>query len=478
MTHLWEQGNVVSWSRTQRSHCYIFKANDIADLTYAMAMARTKGLSVIPHGAGHSYTDAALNSEGLLIDTTGMHRILSWDAEQGIMQVEPGVTIGEVARLALADCWWPAITPSTAEATIGGCVAMNVNGKNAWKYGSFGEHVLSLTVLLASGQTLTLSPTNHPELFRAFVGSAGLLGIITSVTLQLQRIPSAYVDVRLRSATSLNELLQILGEEQAADFLEGWVDGFARGDQLGRGIATSALYRATSNRARWPLPALSIPEQLKQDIARCSGTLGRPVLKETVRSANKAMYCWSKWWGSKRSWQQSLFHATYYAPAMFTGYQALLPQGAETFQAFVPYTQAEVLFKEMLQRSQANNFIPLWCTIKRHRQDSFLLGYQLDGYSLELNYQVASRTIQQLRGMLQGLMELVIAAGGRFYLAKDSLLTNRLYRRSIGDQTVEAFLKLKQFYDPEMRFQSNLFHRVFQASLPATNELCYARERR
>ena len=62
-------------------------------------------------------------------------------------------------------------------------------------------------------------------------------------------------------------------------------------------------------------------------------------------------------------------------------------------------------------------------------------------------------------------MEIVIAAGGRFYLAKDSLITNFLYRRSVGDAAVEAFLHLKQLYDPEMLFQSNLFRRVFQASL-------------
>jgi hypothetical protein len=66
--------------------------------------------------------------------------------------------------------------------------------------------------------------------------------------------------------------------------------------------------------------------------------------------------------------------------------------------------------------------------------------------------------------MLRELMNLVIVAGGRFYLAKDSLLTTTLYRRSVGDAAVETFLHLKKLYDPEMLFQSNLFRRVFQAS--------------
>jgi decaprenylphospho-beta-D-ribofuranose 2-oxidase len=197
------QDYVMNWSMTERSHCYVFQVRDIAGIMQALTTARRWGLSVIPHGAGHSYTDAALNSNGVIIDVTGMRRILSWDPERGIMQVEPGVTLCDMVRVALVDRWWPAVTPSTAEATIGGCVAMNVNGKNAWKCGSFGEHLLSLTVLLASAQMLTLSPKSDPQLFQALVGSAGLLGIITSITLQLQRIPSGSVDVLVRSAASI-----------------------------------------------------------------------------------------------------------------------------------------------------------------------------------------------------------------------------------------------------------------------------------
>ncbi len=169
-----DQDYVMNWSMTELSPCYVFKAQDIAGIMHALAPARAWGLSVIPHGAGHSYTDAALNTRGIIIDVTDMNRILSWDPEHGIMQVEPGVTMRDLVRIALPDHWWPTVTPSTADATIGGCVAMNVNGKNAWKYGSFGEHILSLAVLLANGQVHTISPENDPQFFRAVVGSAGL----------------------------------------------------------------------------------------------------------------------------------------------------------------------------------------------------------------------------------------------------------------------------------------------------------------
>ena len=471
MTLPGNQECIMNWSMTELSPCYVFNAWDIASIMHALTAARARGLSVIPHGTGHSYTDAALNTNAVIIDVTGMRRILSWDPERGIMQVEPGVTLRDVVHVALADRWWPAVTPSTADVTIGGCVAMNVNGKNAWKCGSFGEHLLSLTVLLATGQELILSPESNPRLFQALVGSAGLLGIITSITLQLQRITSGNVDIFVRSAASLGEIFTIFQEEQSADFLEGWIDGFAGGRHLGRGIVTCTKYSEVCkkefpaiNRGTTQSQTSRIPDQLKGGFARCTGKIFRPAVQNGVYIANSTMYWSSKWWNGKVMRQRSLFHSTYYPPAAFTGYRTLLPQGTETFQAFVPRSQAEVLFKEILRRSQENHFMPLWCIIKQHRQDPFLLSYQVDGFSLEVNYHIVPQTVQRLRKMLRELMELVIVAGGRFYLAKDSLLTNTLYRRSVGDAAVEAFLHLKQLYDPEMLFQSNLFRRVFQAS--------------
>jgi FAD/FMN-containing dehydrogenase len=466
------QDYIMNWSMTERSPCYVFKVRDIVEIMHALATARKWGLSVISRGTGHSYSDAALNTEGVIIDLTGMRRILSWDPEQGIMQVEPGVTLRDMVRVALADRWWPPVTPSTADVTIGGCVAMNVNGKNAWKCGSFGEHLLSLTVLLATGQVLALSPESDLQLFQALVGSAGLLGIITSITLQLQRIPSVSVDVLVRSAASIGEILTIFREEQSADFLEAWVDGFAGGHCLGRGIVTCTKYRdgrdeefPTIHRRTIQSQTFRILDQFKMGCAGCIGQLCRPAVTGGVRIANSMIYWWSKWWDGKLIRRRSLFHCTYYPPAAFTGYRTLLPQGTETFQAFVPHSQAEVLFKEIVRRSQENDFLPFWCVIKQHRRDPFLLSYQVDGFSLEVNYRIVPQTIHGLRKMLRELMDLVVASGGRFYFAKDSLLTHTLYRRSVGDAAVEAFLHLKQLYDPEMLFQSNLFRRVFQVSL-------------
>ena len=211
-----------------RSPCFVYKAKDVAGLIEALEAARAQGVSVIPHGAGHSYTDAALNTNAIVLDVTPMRRVLSWDPRGGILCVEPGATLRDILETTFADGWWPPVVPSTANVTVGGCAAMNVNGKNSWKVGIFGESILSLDVLLATGQTRTITPGQDTELFRAFVGSMGLLGIVTSITLQLERIFSGTVAVRRRSAACLDEIFYAFAEEErTSDFMEAWLDRFA-----------------------------------------------------------------------------------------------------------------------------------------------------------------------------------------------------------------------------------------------------------
>jgi FAD/FMN-containing dehydrogenase len=452
---------LTNWARTRRSSCCVCPARDVTDLIAALAYAREHHLTVIAHGAGHSYTDAALNTDGVVIDLAPMRHVLSWDPERGVAEVEPGVTMGDLVRTTLPDGWWPPVTPSTAEATIGGCVALNVNGKNAWKVGSFGEHVRSLTLLLASGALLTLTPQSHPHLFRAVVGGAGLLGVITRIELQLQRVASARVDLRIRPAGSVGEMLHILQHEEQAGFLEGWVDGLAPVRALGRGLVTCTMFRSGDRPARGTASlALSPGKGLALGTAYILGTIARPAATPGMRLVNRLAYCMGNAWDWERVLHPLLVKSTYYSPAVLEAVRAILPHGIETFQAFVPASQAEAVFKHILMCSSEQALAPLWCSVKRHRVDPFLLSYQVDGFSLEVNYHREPRAWPRLQRTLQDLVPVVLAAGGRFYLAKDGLLTGAWYRQSIGAAAVAAFLQIKQRYDPDGLFQSDLFRRV------------------
>ncbi len=456
------QVELTNWSKSARSACFVYRVSDTAGIARALAVAGERRLSVIPHGAGHSYTDAALNTGGVVIDVTPMRQILAWDARRGVMRVEPGVTMREMVQAAWKDGWWPAFSPSTPEVTIGGCAAMNVNGRNAWKSGPMGDHILALDVLLANGEARTLEPERDAQLFYAFIGSLGLLGIITSITVQLQRISSGNVSMRRRPAASLDEIFNLFAEEEAqSDFMEAWLDGFAGGPQLGRGHLTCAALNISGAAAPSPYPAADKPGRLELSLINLAARLGRPALVPGIQLANHALL----WQGrQKMARPRSLVPFTYWPPAAFAWYHAMFPQGVETFQAFVPRQHSQEIFKQVLGYAQEQGCMPLWCVIKQHRRDPFLLSYQLDGFSLELNFQRTAHNAQKLQAVIQHMIASVIEAGGRFYLAKDHFLTNAQYRQSVGDEAVDTFLQIKHRCDPETLLQSDLYRRVFRPS--------------
>ncbi len=464
--HKLASAELTNWSKSASSPCTVYKASSKEDIIDALHLARTEGLSVIPHGAGHSYTDAALNTSGVVIDLTRMRRILSWDAVHGIMCVEPGVTLHEMVARAWRDGWWPYVLPSSAEITIGGCVAMNVNGRNAWNCGPFGAHVLSLEVLLVSGETLTLDADRDTELLRAFVGSMGLLGILTSITLQLRRLSSGYLKVRTRSARSLREIFSLFAEEEpCSDFMEAWLDGFAEKANIGRGSLTSATLSHSASTGFPSLPSARMRGWPNASVINLTSRLARSALPLGMRWANRGTFEWTRRVERSDGHLRALFPYTFWPSTGLAAYHAFLPEGIETFHAFLPEEVAGEVIKWVMSYSQHEGCLPIWCVMKKHRQDPFLLSYQVNGFSLELNYQRTSRTAERLRQTLQYMVAAVVDAGGKFYLAKDHFLTSAQYRRSIGGEAVDAFLDLKCLYDPETLLQSDLFRRVFQEAV-------------
>ncbi len=102
-------------------------------------------------------------------------------------------------------------------------------------------------------------------------------------------------------------------------------------------------------------------------------------------------------------------------------------------------------------------------TLKRHRADIALLQYQVDGYSLSLDYLITAQNRVRLTGMLVQMRERALAANARFYMAKDDLLTAGEYRRSVGDPAIQQFLSIKHRLDPEELLSSDMYRRICQS---------------
>ena len=115
---------------------------------------------------------------------TRLDRIIGFDSETGVISVEAGVQIGDLARLFAPRGWIPPVIPGTGFATVGGCIANDVHGKNHHVVGSFGQHVVEM-VLIQNNRKKTVTPTRPADLFRATVGGLGQTGIIASAKIQM-----------------------------------------------------------------------------------------------------------------------------------------------------------------------------------------------------------------------------------------------------------------------------------------------------
>ena len=227
------------WGMRNTARCRVARPASVDELAVVIAEARASGTAVGLRGAGCSYGDAALISDGVALDCSRLTRILAWDATTGVISVEPGVTIAQLWRHTLPDGWRPAVTPGTSAVTIGGAASANIHGKNNWRIGCFGDAILSFGLLLPSGELLTCSRDDHADLFYAAIGGMGLFGAFTALTLQTYRLTSGLVAARQTAHPSLAALLEALDTAASAgwaDDLVTWIDTSARGARLGRGL--------------------------------------------------------------------------------------------------------------------------------------------------------------------------------------------------------------------------------------------------
>ncbi len=456
---------LVGFGQAVSANCRVEQPGSLAELTEVLARARAEGLSVTFRGAGRSYGDAALNSRGLVVDTTALRRVLSWEPATGLLTAEVGLTIGDLWRETISDGYWPTVVPGTMHATLGGCVAMNVHGKNNYRVGPFGDHVEQIKLLTASGELLDCSRQNRPELFRAVVGGLGLLGAVVQVTLRLSRVHSGRLKVVTAAACNLEQTLatfESLAENN--NYAVGWLDAFSRGKSLGRGELHAARYLQPQEE---PSPASSLSLEGQSLPTRLFGlptSKLSPVLRTLASAPGMPWINATKYWLARRadgnSYLQS--HAAFaflldYVPDWNQAYGA---GGLIQYQFFVPSQHAHECMKRVLETCQQAGEVANLAVLKKHRADDYLLSHSVNGWSLALDFPLRADNRERLWALSQQLTELVVAAGGRFYLAKDTLLRPIDLERAYGTECLTQFRNLKRQLDPSGLFSSDLFERL------------------
>lgn len=168
------------------------------DVVKTLRHAHEHGIPVTTRGAGVGYVGGAVPVRGgIVLSVRGMDRIVEINPADGVAVVEPGVILDDLQQAVREKGWYyPPDPASLKECSIGGNIAANAGGPRCLKYGVTRHYVLGLEVVLANGEVLVTGGRCHKnktgfDLIGTFVGSEGLLGVVTQATLRLIPHPEA-----------------------------------------------------------------------------------------------------------------------------------------------------------------------------------------------------------------------------------------------------------------------------------------------
>lgn len=450
------------------SLAYVYRPTTLDGILSVFETARRHGRTVFLRGAGRSYGDASLLAENLCLDCTRMNRILDWDPVTGQITVEPGVTIGDIWRYTLGDGWWPPVVSGTMTVTMGGALAMNIHGKNNWKSGPIGEHVLQFEMLLPAGEIINCSPKENEEIFYSAIGGFGMLGCFTRITMQMKRVYSGLLEVEAFATPSFGAIMREIEQRmETADYLVGWVDCFAGGRKTGRGLVHAAYYVPSGAD---PIPAQTLRLEKQELPDTMLGFLPKSILwrllkpfanNPGMRLINQAKYTAGSTIGNHKWERQS--HAAFaflldYVPNWKWAYK---PGGLIQYQTFIPAAKAEECFSEQMSLCRVEGIIPWLAVFKRHRPDKFLMSHAVEGYSLALDIPVNERNRKRVWALCDKMNALTLSSGGRFYFAKDSSLDAKTVAAYLGAETIARFSSIKRRCDPENLLETGLSKRLF-----------------
>ncbi|MBI1785285.1 FAD-binding oxidoreductase [Candidatus Sumerlaeota bacterium] len=463
---------VEGWGMAVHSYSYVYQPTDIEGIREVFDLARRTGKKIALRGAGCSYGDASTNQEGIILDLSRMNRILDWNPETGIINLEPGVTLCQLWQSTIADAYWPPVVSGTMFTTVGGCAAMNIHGKNNFKAGPFGNHVLEFDILLPAGEVKTCNRQINSGLFHAAISGFGMLGCFTRIQLKMKKIYSGLLRVEAFEANNLRHMIAEFEERHLdSDYLVGWVDCLAGGKKIGRGLIHQAFYPHEGEDPR-PMDHMNVTDQGLPD--KFFGIIPKSMMyllmspftnNIGVRLVNAAKF-WSRWL-QPRGHRYFQSHAAFaflldYIPNWKWAYK---PGGLIQYQAFIPKANAAAGFENILRVSKKAGLPPYLGVFKKHQPDPFLLSHAVDGYSLALDYRVTKSNRERLWKLTHELDEIVIEAGGRFYFAKDATLTEDRINRFFPRENIETFAALKKECDPENLLQTDLSRRLFNSLL-------------
>ena len=426
------------------------------ELAEIVRSASRKGLPISVSGCRHSMGGQQFATDSICIDTRSLDRVVSFDQERGLIEVEAGIQWPKLIRAYLdaqgdsVKQWGIAQKQTGADTfTLGGSLSSNVHGRGlAMK--PLISNIESFTLINAEGKSIRCSRDENNELFRAAIGGYGLFGLIGSVTLRL--VPRR----KLRRAVEIvhaSDLPKRFEKRIAEKFLYGdfqfSVDEKSP-DFLQRGVFS--CYEPIDERE--PIVA---EKKLRDDD-------WLDLLRLAYADRGKAFKRYSDYYLSTNG--QTYWSDTSQLSAYLPNYAQKIREqigGNESSliitEIYVPRTDLPDFLAQAAELLRSNRTIVIYGTVRLiERDDESFLAWAKESYACIIFNLLTLHTpdgIEASARSFRGLIGLAIARGGSYYLT---------YHKFAKPEQVMAcypqfkqFLDLKRKYDPTERFQSDWY---------------------
>lgn len=413
------------------------------------AVAEAVVSGTVARGNGRAYGDAAIGA-ARTIAMTGFDRIRSFDPATGRIRLEAGVLLSDLIDTFGPRGFLPVVVPGTRFVSVGGAIAADVHGKNHHGEGGFGRHVESILLRTGDGETIEVSRAQNEDAFLATIGGMGLTGIILEASLRLRPVETGWIRERVISASDLDAAMRALEAGDSATYSVAWIDCAARGSGLGRAL----IYLGEHARAdelpggadTFPAgngPRLGVPLDLP------SLTLNR----YSIAAFNELYYRS----GARRAGGQhvvSLYPYFFPLDGIRDWNRIYGRRGFLQHQCVIPQDRARDVLGEILDRVARRGDASFLAVLKKLGAGDGLLSFPLPGYTLALDFPLRG----DILNFLDGIDRLVVAAGGRLYLAKDARQSRATFEAGYPD--LSRFKAIRKALDPACTIRSKLSQRL------------------
>ncbi len=441
-----KQQTLYGWGHAPLAECRTWRPEKQRELAHFINQEGP----VLARGLGRSYGDSSLQPNGVIL-TERLNHLIDFDSNRGMVRVQAGVTLKELMDITIPRGWIPAAIPGTCHVTLGGAFACNVHGKNQYREGDFAEHVQSIRLLLPSGESVDCSTTHNREIFWTTAGGMGMTGIIEELTLKLKPISSSSLSSTTYSVETLEDMVGAFEEyRDSSDYMVGWIDHMARGEDIGRGIFEAATHIDTESGGA-PLSAYKPQKKgLNVPFFLPSFVLNR----YSMAIYNKLRFRkYSAWRKTETSGFGQFFHPLdrignwnrLYGKRGFFQYQCMFPDSPDVVAQMLTFLSA----------LHSKNLFSFLAVIKYHRRSKGLLTFSQAGYSIALDFPNTAR----VQAVLPQLNRWVADNGGRVYLAKDAILSAEHFRIMYGKAATDWESVINQI-DPNAKFTSLMSDRL------------------